>query len=444
MNTANVYDHPTVSWDKAKTAWDQIQRKEGELLTHWVELGQQLNMLRKSKTADQDFGAACQEHGIDLTRQHRKAAMWWAGLSQDQRETLREYHPAALHPKTLEDRCREQFPEWLTSTRAGVPSGDTDEATGPEMQITRETAPEPSETIPEAKEKSEPLTDGVDTKPVEPGMRLDNRSVLFRVVGMDAAKKITTCWTHKTTIQGFNMLARAPGGKQIIKQIAEWAEKQSNQIELVINPYLEGKKANSFSHRVFVPHLPKQWARHYGCAWDNVKAIKVIMTQIPDAIRMNQDLGDMATLEQCNHWWRNRDKPKTVASNPSPVFFHEPNLEAFSAPHPTERMDKPAIGAEHEPIRVHTVEIWPNPHAKYDFEQAWAAFHFWQDIGRHMASLKDEGSEVRGRFLMELKRWLEYASDGFANAFHKIAAAEHQHPDKGFDTTCPPKQFRTK
>ncbi len=65
------------------------------------------------------------------------------------------------------------------------------------MQITRETAPEPSETIPEAEEKSEPLTDGVDTKPVEPGMRLDNRSVLFRVVGMDAAKKITTCWTHK-------------------------------------------------------------------------------------------------------------------------------------------------------------------------------------------------------------------------------------------------------
>ena len=120
-----------------------------------------------------------------------------------------------------------------------------------------------------------------------------------------------------------------------------------------------------------------------------------------------ETLGDMATLEQCNHWWRNRDKPKTVASNPSPVFFHEPNLEAFSAPHPTERMDKPAIGAEHEPIRVHTVEIWPNPHAKYDFEQAWAAFHFWQDIGRHMASLKDEGSEVRGRFLMELKRWLE-------------------------------------
>lgn len=120
MNTANVYDHPTVSWDKAKTAWDQIQRKEGELLTHWVEVGQQLNMLRKSKTADQDLGAACQEHGIDLTRQHRKAAMWWAGLSQDQRETLREYHPAALHPATLENRCREQFPEWLTSTRAGV------------------------------------------------------------------------------------------------------------------------------------------------------------------------------------------------------------------------------------------------------------------------------------------------------------------------------------
>ena len=36
--------------------------------------------------------------------------------------------------------------EWLTSTRAVVPSGDNDEATVPEAEITAETAPEPSET----------------------------------------------------------------------------------------------------------------------------------------------------------------------------------------------------------------------------------------------------------------------------------------------------------
>ena len=444
MNTANVYDHPTVSWDKAKTAWDQIQRKEGELLTHWVELGQQLIMLRKSNPSNKDFGNACVEHGIDMSHQHRKAAMWWAGLSQDQQETLREYNPAALHPAALERRCYEQFPEWITSTRVVLRSAEDDIQAAHESPITAETASEPSETVPTTEEKSEDLGDGVESGLGDPGIRLDSRSVLFRALGMETAKKITSCWTNKATIRCFNALARSPGGKAVLKQIAEWTETQKTPITLHCNLYLDGKQTNSFSHRVFVPHLPKQWARHYGCAWDNVKAIKVILTQIPDAIRMNRELGDAATLQECEHWWRNRDKPRAVATCPAPVFFHEPNLEAFSIPQSSERMDKPAIGAEHEPIRVHTVDIWPNPHAKYDFEQAWAAFHFWQDIGRHMASLKDEGSEVRGRFLMELRRWLEYASDGFANAFHKIAAAEHQHPDKGFDTTCPPKQFRTK
>lgn len=440
MNTANVYDHPTVSWDKAKTAWDQIQRKEGELLTHWVELGQQLIMLRKCNPANKDFGKACEEHGIDMSRQHRKAAMWWAGLSQDQRETLREYNQAALHPKTLEDRCREQFPEWLTSTRAVVPSGDNDEPTGLEMQITRETAPEPSETSPETEEN----TDTNDQGQPESDQQTDisNRVKWVRLVGADTAKKICACWSSDLTRQAFNVIVREPGGKAIIKRIAELTAICEAPIGIAVNGYAAGIK--SFSHRLFVPQLPKDWGRYYGTTWNNLKAIKVILDQVPDAIRMHQELGDLATLKECRHWWLNRDKPRPAAPKADAVFLNGPNLEAFASTEPVERMDKPAIGAEHEPIRVHGVDIWPNPHAKYDFEQAWAAFHFWQDIGRHMASLKDEGSEVRGRFLMELKRWLEYASDGFANAFHKIAAAEHQHPDKGFDTTCPPKQFRTK
>ena len=444
MNTANVYDHPTMSWDKAKTAWDQIQRKEGELLTHWVELGLQLIMLRKSNQANKDFGAACEEHGIDLNRQVRKAAMWWAGLSQDQRDTMRDYYPACLHPSSLMRHCQDHFPEWLSSTRTVVGSSYNDEATGPELQNTAETASEPSETSSSPEPKSEDQEEDVEPGLKEPGIRLDSRSVLFRVVGIDAAKKINSCWTNKSAIDCFNTLARSPGGKAVLKQISEWAGTQKTPIASYFNVRSDGKLANTFSHRVFVPGLPKMWARHYGCTWDNVKAIKVILSQVPDAVRMNQELGDMATLDECKHWWLNRDKPKTSTNKADPVFFKQPNLDAFSGNQPVEHMDKPAIGAEHEPIRVHTVEIWPNPHAKYDFEQAWAAFHFWQDIGRHMASLKDEGSEVRGRFLMELKRWLEYASDGFANAFHKIAAAEHQHPDKGFDTTCPPKQFRTK
>ena len=440
MITANVYDHPTVSWDKAKTAWDQIQRKEGELLTHWVELGQQLNMLRKSNLADKDFGAACEEHGIDMSRQHRKAAMWWAGLSQDQRETLSAYHPAALHPATLENRCREQFPEWLTSTRAAVHSVDTYTEVPPESPITAETATETSETSMATEEKSD-ANDQVHPASAQQ-TDISDRIKWVRLVGSDTAKKICACWSSDLTRQAFNVIVREPGGKAIIKRIAELTDICDAPIAVSANGYAAGIK--SFSHRLFVPQLPKDWGRYYGTTWNNLKAIKVILDQVPDAIRMHQELGDLATLKECRHWWLNRDKPRPATTTADPVFLNGPNLEAFSVPQSSERMDKPAIGAEHEPIRVHTVDIWPNPHAKYDFEQAWAAFHFWQDIGRHMASLKDEGSEVRGRFLMELKRWLEYASDGFANAFHKIAAAEHQHPDKGFDTTCPPKQFRTK
>lgn len=441
MNTANVYDHPTVSWDKAKTAWEQIQRKEGELLTHWVELGLQLNLLRKSYPADQDFGASCLDHGLDLIHQHRKAAMWWAGLSQDQRETLREYHPAALHPATLERRCYEQFPEWLTSTRAGLRSAETDLSEVSKEEITSETATEPRETSAATGEKSEAIIEVATVSAEEQVIDPRSQLLIVRVAGLESANKIHACWTNKVTRQSFNVIAKQPGGKNLLKRIADLTNQCRKPITCNVNAYAQGK---SFSHRLFAPTLPHNWTRNYGTTWDNVKAIKVILDQVPDALRMNQELGDAATLEQCNHWWRNRDKPRPNVSRTEAAFFPQPNLDAFSSAMPSERMDKPAIGAEHEPIRVHSVDIWPNPHAEYEFEQAWAAFHFWQDLGRHMAGLKDEGSETRGRFLMELKRWLEYASDGFARAFHKIAAAEHRHPDKGFDTTCPPKHFKTK
>ena len=45
--------------------------------------------------------------------------------------------------------------QWLTSTRAGVGSSYNDEATGPELQNTAETASEPSETSSSPEPKSE-------------------------------------------------------------------------------------------------------------------------------------------------------------------------------------------------------------------------------------------------------------------------------------------------
>ena len=48
------------------------------------------------------------------------------------------------------------------SALAIVPSGDNDEATVPEMQNTRETAPEPSETSPETEENTDANDQGQD------------------------------------------------------------------------------------------------------------------------------------------------------------------------------------------------------------------------------------------------------------------------------------------
>ena len=441
MNTANVYDHPTVSWEKAKIAFDQIERKEGELLTHWVELGQQLIMLRKSNPANKDFGAACEEHGIELTHQRRKAAMWWAGLSQDQRETLREYNPAALHPATLENRCREQFPEWLTSTRAVLHSVEDGEPIVPEAEITAETAPEPSETSQATEQKSEHPIEEVKSEEDLQVISSNTRSLLVSKVGIDAATKIFSCWQNQTTRQSFNVIVKQSGGPGVIKRIADLTDQCKKPITVNVNAYAKGK---SFSHRLFVPSLPRSWANYYGTNWDNLKAIKVILDQIPDAIRMNQELGDVATLEECNHWWKNRGNPEKQKPANNPVFMVEPNLEAFSTPTAVEHTHQPAHGAEAESIRVHGKQIWPNELADYEFIDAWAAFHLWQDLTRHMIGLKDEGAESRSRFLMEMHGWLMHCSVKFAKAFHKITAAEHSHPEKYADTICPPKLFKTK
>ena len=152
MNTGNVYEHPTVSWDRARQAFDQIQRKEGELIDAWLELGRQLIMLRAKHPANQDFGAACEAHDIDLTHKHRSAAMWLASLDADQLDSLRQYNPTAIHPKTLQDRCREQFPDWLTSPRAVLPSGQNADETALVSENEPSEAPQAAESENEAEE----------------------------------------------------------------------------------------------------------------------------------------------------------------------------------------------------------------------------------------------------------------------------------------------------
>lgn len=159
MNASNVIDHPAASWDKAQTAFEHIKRKEGELLDHWIELGTQLNLLRRRFPANQDFGAACEDHGLDLTHRHRKDAIWWSRLDDGQRDTLREYFPTSLHPSSLANQCRKAFPEWLSSTRSDLYSVQNDPPTPSDSEKTPETVSTPDETADETEQKSDdPLT----------------------------------------------------------------------------------------------------------------------------------------------------------------------------------------------------------------------------------------------------------------------------------------------
>ena len=443
MNASNVIDHPAASWEKANTAFEHINRKEGELLNHWIELGTQLNLLRRRFPANQDFGAACESHGIDLTHQHRKDAMWWAGLDDGQRDTLREYFPTSLHPSSLANQCRKAFPEWLSSTRSVLHSVENDPYPTPDIEKTPETVSTPAETVDENEPKDDVSEDAVDKDQQQQNpIRLDRRTILVRTLGLDIATVIFNHWTHENTRNCFTALCNIQGGTKIIKRIALMVPSLGNPTNISAQRLkVGGQPINSFSHRVFVPGLPAVWARHYGTEWTNLRAIKVILDQVPDAIRMNQELGDLADISACQAWWKTRDR-KPIQSPTTTT--HGPDLAAFQTATVEEHMVKPAHGAEEQEIRVHGVKIWPVEHDDYEFLDAWAAFHLWQDLSRHEIGLKDEGAASRGRFLMEMKAWLQYASPRFANAFHKIAASEHSHPNQHEATFGPPKHFKTK
>lgn len=194
MNASNVIDHPAASWEKAQTAHERIKRKEGELLDLWVELGTQLNLLRRRFPADRDFGAACEDHELDLTHQHRKAAMWWAGLDDDQRDSLREYYPTAIHPSSLERKCRNDFPEWITSTRRALGSSETDPSTTPDIEKAHETVSTPAETVDENDPKDDVSEDAVEKDQQQQNpIRLDRRTILVRTLGLVVVGWLANC-----------------------------------------------------------------------------------------------------------------------------------------------------------------------------------------------------------------------------------------------------------
>jgi len=119
-------------WTDVRQALNSIAQHAEDILAQWVVVGLRLTELRQRNPGDAGaFGIACQRNRIELTRQHRAAAMWWAQLDDRQRDILSEKNPDALHPKTLQDRCRETRPEWLKSSKSSrVPSGDTVKKSG--------------------------------------------------------------------------------------------------------------------------------------------------------------------------------------------------------------------------------------------------------------------------------------------------------------------------
>ena len=240
--STNVYEHPTVSWDKAKSAFERIERKEGELIAAWIELGTQLNLLRAKFPVNQDFGAACQSHGIDLTHQHRKAAMWLASLDADQLDSLRQYNPTAIHPATLENRCREQFPEWLTSTRVVVHSVDTADRQSDESEKPEIPASELEKTA------DEPVTKNAEKVTTVNLPRLDGRVPMVRIMGEDITRELYSQWTNKQTRVAFGRLVQAKGGKAVISRIVEMID--THCLERNDRDY-----QHKFSHRVFVPDI---------------------------------------------------------------------------------------------------------------------------------------------------------------------------------------------
>ena len=112
-----------------------------------------------------------------------------------------------------------------------------------------------------------------------------------------------------------------------------------------------------------------------------------------------------------------------------------PDLSAFS----TETEFNPRIRAASDgEIRVYGQVIWPCENGTYSFDEAWAAFKFWEEEDRIIATARGmERPSARGRHFMTMAEYINRISPSFSKAFHKIARSQHLHPEQLGDTAAP-------
>lgn len=344
--------------------------------------------------------------------------MWLATLNADQIDTLRQYNPTAMHPSTLYKRCREQFTEWLTPTRAGVASGDTEDQQSDLSKKPANPLSEPGKTA------DEPVAETASHNTSKP-ICIDTRSPLVRLLGHDIAKILLTHYTHVVTRQGLNKLVQTRGGKKVVKRLAEMVEESqypSNDLHI--------KRP---SHLLLVQDLPHDkppysWVLDHGSDWDNPRAINAILDEIDDAKRMLEELGVGRPMSDYKSWWDKRNsKPALEPAGP--------DLSAFSTPVEFKPRIRPAHDGE---IRVYGQTIWPCEGATYSHDEAWAAFKFWEEEDRIVATAHGMSKpSSRGRHFMSMSEYINRISRGFYRAFHKIGCAQHQIPEQGADTFAP-------
>jgi len=436
----NIINHPAVNWSRAESAYKMIQKREGQLLDHWIELGFQLNELRKLNPANQDFGKACEEHGIDLTHQHRKAAMWLATLDSNQLSTLRDYNPTALHPATLENRCREQFPEWMKGTRAVLHSVEDAKLPEPESGKPANEDPVASQEENPAEQKTL-LATGTDDR--------------------SDAEVLAGHYSANNTRAFLGKMRPAPK-KRLADLIRAGKMEDGNDLN-----------TDKFSARWMVSGLPKMFAsigEHAVSRPNDSRKINAIIDQLDDYLAIFEKLGPDAKPKVYRQVWQNMMTQTqmtgvTYSNKPAPEGFvpREPdvshfNLEKAMNQHPP-RIEPDRRETVPQEIVVYGEQIWPLKPGpgedNYTFEQAWGAWQLWKDFDSKY-KLHNPDAEGRGRQMKTMNAWLEHAvaledvTDGikyrygFAKAWWAICHAQNRYPDKASQTRGTFRKIKTK
>jgi len=401
--STNVYEHPTVSWDKARIAFEIIQRKEGELFAAWIELGQQLNLLRGHHPANQDFGAACQAHGIDLTRQHRKAAMWLASLDADQLDTLRQYNPTAIHPATLENRCREQFPEWITSTRSVVHSVDNAETACTSEPEATPVEPKPQESAPE------PIPESRAGHNADLPEKLNVRMLLVKKLKEADALVLLNHYPNQQTRQTLGRMGK--------NQLLALVEKIGSGKFGVVN---KGSFQKKVSARVLVPELPKEWTRGRSFEPTENRQINALLADSDHFLAM-RDAG-CKTMEQCNRWWIDN------------VLHRKAVDVTINPPHASTQTSESG-----DAILVHGKVVWPpasfiSHPEDYPRDLAVTCFHLWQDLDRQL-KVSEPSTLGRGRFIALLATYLSEIDKAAGDLLRQMAFAQQQDISGNLETS---------